>query len=93
MQTIERQRAIRRILSDALRLKAHAKVDYVFSHHVRYHVDAEVVNGGPISIKMLKDHLRSVCNWLEWIEAGRDPLAVRHAIRQTRNVGGNVQAQ
>jgi hypothetical protein len=91
MQTAQRQRTIRRILSDGLRSKVYAKIGHVFSHDIKLHVDFETVNHG-IFIKGLKDHLRLVCEWLEWIETARQgipcivPEAVKHAIRQTRNV-------
>jgi hypothetical protein len=93
MKTIRRQRAIRRILHDALRSKVSSSMSQVLSHDLQLYVDFETVNHGPISIKELKGHLRTVCDWLYWIDTSRrgkpcvSHLAVEHAIRQTRNVG------
>lgn len=94
METVKRQRAIRRILHDGLRSGVHSKMSQLTSQDVRLFVDFETVNHGPISIKNLKGHLRTVCDWLHWIDMERrgtpciSDLAVQHAMRQTRNVSG-----
>lgn len=44
-----------------------------------------------ISLDILKQHLRSICEWLEWIEFGYNgdykASCVTHAKLMTRNVG------